>query len=61
MPPTCRYNHGELRRVEVNGEAASYVMLRAREPSVSTKEGYFVEVWECPECSYLELHDGDRR
>jgi len=60
MTPTCRYGHGELRQATgEDGEPAEWFMPQVRAGKVAPGYGYTVQVWECGQCGYVELRDGD--
>lgn len=59
ISPTCKYHNIPLQIATRNGKTASYVAL-AIEPSNNSLQlnyGYTFHVYECPRCSYIELHD----
>lgn len=62
ITPICQYGHGNLKRAPgEDGEPGNYIMPEVRRGIASPGYGYHIEVWECTECSYVELHDGEKR
>lgn len=63
--PVCRYHpQSELVRQidplvpESNGTfVAPTGLLHPYGRSHPSGRGYFFEIWKCPQCSYIELHD----
>lgn len=60
--PTCRYGHGPLKRMDVvEGEKQFYKVdtfpSRSAPPPASGWVIYSFVIYECPKCSYIELHD----
>jgi hypothetical protein len=59
--PTCRYHQVPLeRQIDPQLQNASAFTLTTGSSDGATVyggRGYFLEVWKCPKCSYLELHD----
>lgn len=62
VTPTCRYGHGDLvRSVGEDGGLAEYYVPSTRKNLVNKNWGYGFQIWECRECSYIELHNGEKR
>ncbi len=61
VTPTCRYHDIPLlRSVDEEGQRpANYFLPAIKGKNVNFGWGYRFEVWRCPRCSYMELHDAD--
>lgn len=62
VEPDCRYGHGKLVLVTEDGGAASILAaIRVDKPvnALDLGRAYEFNVYFCPICSYLELHDSE--
>ena len=66
VEPKCRYGHGPLvqevppRQPNEDEESSNnYFVPSINQYTVNMGLGYTFEIWECPTCSYIELHDYD--
>ena len=58
IPPTCRYNHGDLVVVPDDaGEPKQYCASEFPIKSLLAHNVYIFRIYKCLKCSYLELHD----
>lgn len=55
--PKCRYEHGILTRVTSRGDVPLWGLHALG--SRITGFGFFVELYVCPTCGYVELFDND--
>lgn len=72
IQPTCRYGHGNLDRVSDERLGSSFMVVTLAPIEVAPGRGalptgYAANLWRCPVCTYIELHevtkepyDGDR-
>ena len=66
VKPECRYGHGLLKLVEPpllpnedDSIRKAFFALAIYGQRVDLGRGYSFEIWECPQCSYIELHDAE--
>ncbi len=69
VEPTCRYGHGELvlqiaklgpkRRDSSRFISPCFSISPIGIPAVLEDFGFIFEIWKCPQCSYIEIHDTD--
>ena len=64
--PECRYGHGKLVAAKNEDDGILPAIYAAvhfeRNPSqINMGRVYSFNVYECPVCSYVELHDSDPR
>lgn len=62
LQPECRYGHGSLVRVNDERLGSTFMLVTLAPMEVirgqsALPTGYAVNVWRCPTCTYLELHE----
>lgn len=60
--PTCRYDHGFLVCSKgKDGASTEFYVPSAQDKLVDASWGYGFQIWQCLKCSYIELHDAEKR
>ena len=58
---TCRYGHGELATVLIDGERRAFGLMALNVQSGRyvgpSENGLVLDVYECPHCGYTELFE----
>lgn len=60
--PTCRYGHGQLvlqKDPQVPNHDGGFMGMTTSKDTVIPGRGFILQIWQCVQCSYLELHDHD--
>ena len=58
----CRYDHGPLQQQfdpKIPNHDGSFMVNTATGDRVVPLRGFILQVWQCPQCSYVELHNYD--
>lgn len=58
ITPTCRYGHGNLVCIaNLENKPEKWVAPIVENGLLNLGRGYTFYIYQCPSCTYLELHD----